>query len=213
MTELLISIAALHLVAVASPGPDFFFVSRLSAKFSRRTAFFGALGITLGVAFWVLASAAGLSLLFKAVPILAVAAAAAGGSYLLYVGWQLASSALSSFKKTPGPGVVPELEEMTPKTAFFKGLATNLSNAKVLIYFSAVLSKVIAEASSSALALISVLITVETLCWFTLVVAFFSTPAIKKAYLRASKYIDLASGLIFAAFGAALLYDAALKLF
>lgn len=211
MTELLISIAALHLVAVAAPGPDFFFVSRLSAKFSRKTAFYGAAGITMGVAAWLAACAAGLSLLFKAVPMLAVAASAAGGSYLLYVAWCLASNALSSFKGASGSGPVPALEEMTPRSAFFKGLATNLSNAKVFIYFSAVLSKVIAEASSAAIATISVLITLETFCWFSLVVVFFSTPAIKRGYLRASKYIDLASALIFAAFGAGLVYDAALK--
>lgn len=212
MTELLISIAALHLVAVASPGPDFFFVSRLSAKFSRRTAFFGALGITLGVAVWLAACAAGLSILFKAFPILAAAAAALGGSYLLYIGFLLGKSALSSFKGGAGEGVQQDLEEMTPKSAFVKGLLTNLSNAKAFIYFTAVLSKVIAEASSLAVGFISALITVETLCWFSLVVVFFSAPAIKRGYLRASKYIDLASGLIFAAFGSVLVYDAAAKL-
>ena len=213
MTELLISIALLHLVAVASPGPDFFFVSRLSAKFSRRTAFFGALGITLGVAIWLAACAAGLSLLFKAFPILAAAAAFIGGSYLLYVGFLLGRSAIASFKGGSGAGAQHDVEEMTACSAFVKGLLTNLSNAKAFIYFTAVLSKVIAEASTLALGVISALITIETLCWFSLVVVFFSAPAVKRGYLRASKYIDLASGLVFAAFGAALVIDAAEKLF
>ncbi len=53
MLPALLTIAGVHLIALASPGPDVFIVMQTAASRSRREAFCCVLGISLGVAFWV----------------------------------------------------------------------------------------------------------------------------------------------------------------
>lgn len=52
MFMLFVTVALVHLIALMSPGPDFFFVSQTAASRSRRQAMYGVQGITLGVAIW-----------------------------------------------------------------------------------------------------------------------------------------------------------------
>lgn len=57
--------ALVHLIALMSPGPDFFFVSQTAASRSHRQAMYGILGITLGVAIWAAVALAGAAFAFK----------------------------------------------------------------------------------------------------------------------------------------------------
>ncbi|MCZ2986534.1 LysE family transporter, partial [Acinetobacter baumannii] len=52
MLTLFLMVAMVHMIALASPGPDFFFVSQTAASRSRKEAMMGVIGITLGVAVW-----------------------------------------------------------------------------------------------------------------------------------------------------------------
>ena len=49
MLMLFLTVAAVHLIALVSPGPDFFFVSQTAVSRSRKEAMMGVLGITCGV--------------------------------------------------------------------------------------------------------------------------------------------------------------------
>lgn len=46
---LFLTVAMVHIVALMSPGPDFFFVSQTAVSRSRKEAMMGVLGITCGV--------------------------------------------------------------------------------------------------------------------------------------------------------------------
>lgn len=52
MLSTLFTIAAVHLIALMSPGPDCFIVMQTAVGRSRKEALCCVLGITLGVAFW-----------------------------------------------------------------------------------------------------------------------------------------------------------------
>ena len=52
MLMLFATVALVHLVALMSPGPDFFFVSQTAASRSRKEAMMGVFGITLGIVIW-----------------------------------------------------------------------------------------------------------------------------------------------------------------
>ncbi|PVF12197.1 threonine export protein RhtC, partial [Yersinia pestis] len=52
MLMLFLTVAFIHLVALISPGPDFFFVSQTAASRSRGEAMMGVLGISLGIGYW-----------------------------------------------------------------------------------------------------------------------------------------------------------------
>ena len=52
MLSTIFTIAAVHLIALMSPGPDCFIVMQTAVGRSRKEALCCVLGITLGVAFW-----------------------------------------------------------------------------------------------------------------------------------------------------------------
>ena len=57
MLMLFLTVALVHIVALMSPGPDFFFVSQTAVSRSRKEAMMGVLGITMGVMVWAAVAA------------------------------------------------------------------------------------------------------------------------------------------------------------
>ena len=63
----MLNLMIIHLVGLLSPGPDFFYVSRVSAMSSRREAIGGVIGITIGVLIWATAAVLGLAIIFATI--------------------------------------------------------------------------------------------------------------------------------------------------
>ena len=78
---LFFSILIVHLVALMSPGPDFFFVTQTAVSRSRGEALAGAFGITLGATVWAGLALMGLQLIFERLAWLHQAMMVAGGLY------------------------------------------------------------------------------------------------------------------------------------
>ena len=195
-------------MGLLSPGPDFFYVSRAAAIHSRRTAIYGVIGITIGVSIWATAAVLGLAIVFKTMPALQGIVMALGGGYLFYLGAKMARVTTNAvFDET-------NLRQNTEsKNEIIKGLLVNLSNAKVVIYFSSVMSFVLVNITETRQMLTALLlITIETFVYFYVISLLFSRPFAKRFYSRYSRYIDNASGLIFILFGAYLIYSGALNI-
>lgn len=197
-----------HLMGLLSPGPDFFYVSRTAAIHSRRTAIYGVIGITLGVTIWATAAVLGLAIVFKTMPALQGIVMALGGSYLFYLGVKMARVTTNAvFDETN------LVQNTASKNEIIKGLLVNLSNVKVVIYFSSVMSFVLVNITETWQMLTALLIiTIETFVYFYVISLLFSRPFAKRFYSRYSRYIDNASGVIFILFGAYLIYSGALNI-
>ena len=197
-----------HLMGLLSPGQDFFYVSRAAAIHSRRTAIYGVIGITIGVTIWATAAVLGLAIVFKTMPALQGIVMALGGSYLFYLGVKMARITTNA--------VFDEsnfVQNTASKNEIIKGLLVNLSNAKVVIYFSSVISFVLVNITETRQMLTALfLITIETFVYFYVISLLFSRPFAKRFYSRYSRYIDNASGAIFILFGAYLIYSGALNI-
>ena len=195
-------------MGLLSPGPDFFYVSRTAAIHSRRTAIYGVIGITLGVTIWATAAVLGLAIVFKTMPALQGIVMALGGSYLFYLGVKMARVTTNAvFDETNSR------QNTASKNEILKGLLVNLSNAKVVIYFSSVMSFVLVNITETRQMLTALLIiTIETFVYFYVISLLFSRPFAKRFYSRYSRYIDNASGVIFILFGAYLIYSGALNI-
>ena len=195
-------------MGLLSPGPDFFYVSRAAAIHSRRTAIYGVIGITIGVTIWATAAVLGLAILFKTLPALQGIVMALGGSYLFYLGVKMARITTNAvFDETHSR------QNTESKNEIIKGLLVNLSNAKVVIYFSSVMSFVLVNITEMWQILTALLlITLETFVYFYVISILFSRPFTKRFYSRYSRYIDNVSGVIFILFGAYLIYSGALKI-
>lgn len=205
MFLLLISIATTQLVALASPGPDFFFVSQVAASSTRRQSFRAVCGITAGVFVWAFAAILGLNIILKQFPMLHRGIMILGGAYLLYLAYLLTKSAISAHKAKNTPSE-PKLPTVRSKF-FLKGLLTNLSNTKALIYFVSVFSAIVTgSVDISTKGIILGLIVMETFLWFLFVAYVFSLPKVKAKYQEYTQYVDGAAGLCFLFFGAFLVY-------
>ena len=197
-----------HLMGLLSPGPDFFYVSRAAAIHSRRTAIYGVMGITIGVTIWATAAVLGLAIVFKTMPALQGIVMALGGSYLFYLGVKMARVTTNAVFDESNL-----VQNTASKNEIIKGLLVNLSNAKVVIYFSSVMSFVLVNITETRQMLTALLlITIETFVYFYVISLLFSRPFAKRFYSRYSRYMDNASGVIFILFGAYLIYSGALKI-
>lgn len=195
-------------MGLLSSGPDFFYVSRAAAIHSRRAAIYGVIGITIGVSIWATAAVLGLAIVFKTMPALQGIIMALGGSYLFYLGVKMARITTNAvFVETNSR------QNTESKNEIIKGLLVNLSNAKVVIYFSSVMSFVLVNITETRQMLTALLlITLETFVYFYVISILFSRPFTKRFYSRYSRYIDNVSGVIFILFGAYLIYSGALKI-
>lgn len=202
----MLNLMIVHLFGLMTPGPDFFYVSRMAASNSRRNTVCGIFGITLGVAFWAALSMLGLAVLFVTMPALHGVIMLLGGSYLAYLGFLMAKSKkYAQFE----PHSADELNRQTTvKKEIIKGLLVNLSNAKVVVYFSSVMSLVLVNLTEMwQIALAFAVIVLETFCYFYVISLIFSRNMAKRLYSRYSRYIDNAAGIVFLFFGILLIYS------
>lgn len=205
MLSLFVTVAVVQIVALASPGPDFFFISQTAASQSRRDAFKGVIGITLAVAIWAAVALLGLNLILKQMAWLHQLILLAGGAYLMWMGIQMIKSARQP--QSVGAEVTP-VTSSRKKNIFLRGLLTNLSNPKAIIYFGSIFSLIVGDDVSSATrTAIFILIVAETLIWFSLVATLFSLPWVKAKYQKLAKWIDGIAGTLFVAFGLHLIFS------
>lgn len=200
MLILFFTVALVHLVALMSPGPDFFFVSQTAASRSRREAMMGVVGISLGIVIWAGVALMGLHLILQKMAWLHQIITVGGGLYLCWMGWQLLRSAKA--KKTANADAEPEVKLAARGRTFMRGFLTNLSNPKAVIYFGSVFSLFVGDDVGSAERWgLFVLIVMETFVWFSLVAMIFALPVMRRGYQRLARWIDGVAGVLFAGFG------------
>ncbi|MGL5387134.1 MAG: threonine export protein RhtC [Enterobacterales bacterium] len=206
MLMLFLTVALVHIIALMSPGPDFFFVSQTAASRSRREAMMGVVGISLGVMVWAGVALLGLNLILQKMAWLHQIIMVGGGLYLCWMGWQLLRSARQQNAQT-APAEEVQVALAKPGRSFIRGLLTNLSNPKAVIYFGSVFSLFVGEdVGAGARWGLFTLITAETFIWFSLVAIVFALPAMRRGYQRMAKWIDGLAGVLFTGFGLHLIF-------
>lgn len=197
--SLFFTIALVHLLALASPGPDFLFVSQTAASRPRAQAMAGVLGITLGIAVWAALALLGLHVLLQRLAWLQRTVAIAGGAYLLWMGWQLLRAA---WHPAASSSVAAAQLPSSAWRSLRAGLLTNLANPKAVVYFASVFSALVGPTVTAATRWpLWVLVSVESLAWFALVATLFALPPMRRAYLRKARVIDGVAGIVFVLFG------------
>ena len=128
MITLFLTVALVHIIALMSPGPDFFFVSQTAVSRSRKEAMMGVLGITCGVRVWAGVALLGLHLIIEKMAWLHTIIMVGGGLYLCWMGYQMLRGALK--KEKVSAEAEPLVELAQGGRSFMKGLLTNLANPK-----------------------------------------------------------------------------------
>ena len=189
----LVSLAAVHLAANVSPGPNLILVTQVAAAQSRAAGLRAAMGLTTGAAIWAMAAVLGLGLL-TTIGWLQGVLRLLGGAYLIYLGLRLCVAA------SPPDGA----RSMPPGRwrPFRLGVATNLANPMSLVFFGGIFAALLPADSPIWLRLSAVLvIVVDALVWYVLLALAFSAPRAQRVYGRARVWIDRVLGGALAFFG------------
>lgn len=203
-----LTLIVVHWVAMMTPGPDIFLISQTAMSRSRIEALCVVAGITLGGIVWASLALIGLQWIFEKWAWLHSGLLTAGGLYLLWMGYNLLKGALSRPSGTAGEAATEEVP-VSKHRAFLKGLFTNLSNVKVVIYFSSIFTMMLTPDMTAAMRWgVLAIVVAETFLWFTIVALIFGLPVIRRGYLRVARWIDGLAGALFCGFGLALLWEA-----
>lgn len=204
--SLFITIAIVQIIALMSPGPDFFFVSQTAVSRSRHEAMAGVAGITLGVAMWAALALLGLQLLLHRLIWLERMIAICGGLYLCWMGVKMLRGALT--KPAQNPTTAPVQVFVGAWRSMRNGLLTNLANPKVVIYFGSIFSAFVGTGVPAATRWgLWALVVAETFLWFSFVAGCFALPVMRRGYLRISRWIDGCAGAVFMLFGLHLIFS------
>lgn len=199
-----------QLIGLVSPGPDFFYVCRKAMADSRRNAILGSIGITIGIGIWALIVLFGLAFLNRIIPNFQYGLMLAGGSYLAYSGFKMT-------RVTKNAVIEEKIGREKPSSALkeiLSGLAINLSNPKIVVFFSSVLAGYVSNLSTIGDILVVLGILMGSgLVWFWLVAVLFSQKMIRQFYAKHSRYLDNFAGIVFLLFGCRLIYEALNSLF
>lgn len=182
--SIFLTIAVLHLFAVASPGPDFILVSRQCLRYGRRIAIWTSLGIAIGILFHVALSLTGLSILLQNQPDLFWYIKLLASLYIGYLG--IVSLVSKNSNKLVADATGQAGNQLRSVTT---GLLTNVLNPKALIFFITVFAVAInKETGIFVKSLLGIYMSVATFIWFALVSILLTN---KKAIERFKKAIPL----------------------
>lgn len=196
------TVALIHLLAVASPGPDFAVVVRESVAQGRRAGLFTALGVGLGIFVHVGYSLLGIGLVVSQSILLFNLLKWAAAAYLLYIG-------IRALRARPAPAVA-DIEPVvvgSARNAFVRGFVTNGLNPKATLFFLSLFTVVIDPHTPLVIqAAYGVYLACATAAWFCLVAMLFSHARVRAGFARMGHWFDRAMGGVLIALGVRLAF-------
>jgi len=197
----LASIMAVFSFAIVAPGADTAMVMRQAIVHGRRAAILTSIGVGVSLMFHVSYTILGLGLIISQSILLFNLLKWLGVAYLVYIGVQ----SLRAGRVTLDAGVPDASGKALPQTAFkgfTLGFLANALNPKPVFFFLSVFSAIVSHETPAAIKFGYGLVMAGCLiAWFVGVSFFLTTPRMRAAFERASKWINRASGAVFIAFG------------
>ena len=197
-TEFL-TVALIHLLAVASPGPDFAVVVRESVTHGRRAGLFTAFGVGTAIFVHVGYSLLGIGIIVSQSIVLFNALKWLAAAYLLYIG-------IKALRAKPAdPAAMAQslpVGERTARGAFTAGFVTNGLNPKATLFFLSLFTVVInPHTPLSIQAGYGVYLAVATGLWFCMVATLFSHQRVRNGFARMGHWFDRTMGAVLVALG------------
>lgn len=188
----LLVITSVHLLAAASPGPDFVLVSQQTISNGKKAGLLCSIGIALGLSIHILYSAFGLAAIIANSTTALWAIKLLGGSYLIYLG-------IKGLRARSNAEQVSKSQIIAPQRSAVKmiglGFLCNALNPKAPIYFVSLFTIVIsAETSAAHLAIYGIWMMAIQFAWFSLVTTLLSTPKVASKLERGGHIIDRLAG-------------------
>lgn len=194
-----LTVALIHLLAVASPGPDFAVVVRESVAHGRKAGTYTAMGVGTAIFLHVGYSLLGIGLIVSQSIVLFNALKWAAAAYLLYIGFKALRAKPASSSDAP---VKVAASERTARGAFTSGFITNGLNPKATLFFLSLFTVVINPHTPLWVqAGYGVYLAVATGLWFCMVARLFSQERVRAGFARMGHWFDRAMGGVLVALG------------
>ncbi|MFH7526792.1 LysE family translocator [Aeromonas enteropelogenes] len=194
-TSLFLTIGLIHLVALASPGPDFALILRTSLH--RPTALGAALGIALAILLHATLSLTGISLLIAEHHWLFMAVKMIGALYLGWLGW---GALMAAWQGAGEQAFKAGGERAGWRKGVQSGLATNLLNPKALLFFMGLLAAMVTpQVDGLTRGLLVLELFLLSLFWFGALAWSLSTVRAQRLLGRVQRPLNLVTGLLFGA--------------
>ncbi|HHB76590.1 MAG TPA: LysE family translocator [Desulfobulbus sp.] len=195
-----ITVAAVHLLAVASPGPDFAVVVRQSITHGRNTALWTSLGIGTGILIHVSYSLLGLGLFISRSLVVFSVMKTLCALYLIYLG--------VSAVRTP-PMRKKDIEATDRSSgrpgagrAFRTGFLTNGLNPKATLFFLSLFTVIIDPATPLVIqAGYGIYMALATALWFSCLSFFFGHDSVRRLFYRIGHWFDRLTGVVLIGLG------------
>ena len=193
-------VALAHLLAVASPGPDFALVLKQSLRHGRRTAVWTAIGVGSAICLHVTYSLLGIGVLLMSSPLGFTILKFSGAAYLAWLGVRdLQARPRTDTIDDRGRGTSPS--NLAAHSAFAAGFLVNALNPKAGLFFIALFAVIVSPHTPKLVqAGYGVWVSLATMAWFSLVAYIFTRQRVREAFLRHGHWIDRALGMVFIAF-------------
>jgi RhtB (resistance to homoserine/threonine) family protein len=192
-------VAIAHLLAVASPGPDFAIVVRQSLAHGRRTAIWTSLGIGAAILLHVSYSLLGIGLLLRSSETWFNVVKFAGAAYIAWLGIQ---SLRSRPRESTATATTIETGNVSTSVAqrgaFTVGFLTNALNPKATLFFISLFAMIVSSQTPKLVqSLYGFWMALATAAWFSLVSVLFTRGEVRRRFLRHGHWIDRALGVVF----------------
>jgi len=187
-----------------SPGPSFVMVARIAIARSRAEGVAAAIGMGAGGVVFTILVLLGLQAAIAATPWLYAALRIGGAAYLMYLGGRIFHAARAPLAEGAEAAAPP------PRSAFWRGPWTQLSNPKTAVVYGSVFAALLPRdlPLSHRLALPILVFLLET-SWYALVALALSSERPRRAYVKAKVAMDRTAGTVMVGLGGKLLVSAA----
>lgn len=201
-------IATVHLVAVASPGPDFAIVLRYAVRYGKNVALGASIGIGCAILLQVTYSLAGIALLIKTTPWLFQVLTVSAALYLGYIGIQALRARAPATATEAEHSTQTEQQIPSLKKAFVTGFITNGLNPKATLFFLSVFAVIISPATPISYKLIyGIYMSLATMLWFSLLSFLLTRTRVRGFLLLKGYWFDRLTGTILLGLALHLIYS------
>jgi len=182
-------VTSIHLLAAASPGPDFVLVSQQTLSNGKTSGFMVSIGIALGLSVHIIYSALGLAAVIANSSTTLWAIKIIGGCYLVYLGIKgLCAKAVNDVAHLNESKIIKKHSNLK---AIVKGFLCNALNPKAPIYFVALFTVVLSpDLPALHLVIYGLWMMMLQLLWFSAVVVLLSRPNVNAKFQRFGHWID-----------------------
>ncbi len=196
--NLLLALAGVLLISVASPGPNFLIVTS-TAIASRSAGVMTGLGLAAASGTWALIAIAGLSLIVTHITWIGAVLRIAGALYLIWLGIKMIVSARR-------PLSAPARASTSGWAATKKGYFVSMTNPKSVAFYGSVFALMVPAHAPLWLNFAVVVLSSGISCaWYCAMALLASHPAISQMLIRRKAALDTVAGVLLMGLGGRML--------